>query len=125
MANNQIVPGYTIRQATSPPSRAGDLEVQLVAEYRGSGLLGKVIRLTNKSAEAVNITESGIAPRDSIAVSLATSTLKSGASTIAYLVGANGETSNDRAREQNQHHRTARNRGGSAKLHSGVSGFSV
>ncbi len=95
MANNQIVPGYVIRQAASPPSRIGDLEVQLIAEYRGSGLLGKVIRLTNKSAEILNITESDIAPRDSVAVSLSTSTLKSGASTTAYLVGANGETSHD------------------------------
>ncbi len=95
MANNQIVPGYVIRQAAAPPSRIGDLEVQLIAEYRGSSLLGKVIRLTNKSAETLNITESDIAPRDSVAVSLATSTLKSGASTTAYLVGANGETSND------------------------------
>lgn len=95
MANNQIVPGYSIRQAAAAPSRVGDLEVQLVTEYRGSGLLGKVIRLTNKSAEALNITESDIAPRDSIAVSLSTSTLKPGASTMAYLVGANGETQND------------------------------
>lgn len=95
MANNQIVPGYVIRQASAPPSRVGDLEVQLIAEYRGSGLLGKVIRLTNKSAEILNITESDIAPRDSVAVSLSTSTLKSGASTTAYLVGANAETSND------------------------------
>lgn len=95
MANNQILPGYIIRQAASPPSRIGDLEVQLLAEYRGSGLLGKVIRLTNKSAEVLNITESDIAPRDSVAVSLATSTLKPGASTTAYLVSANGETQND------------------------------
>nr|WP_315457990.1 type-F conjugative transfer system secretin TraK [uncultured Sphingorhabdus sp.] len=95
MANNQIVPGYIIRQASAPPSRIGDLEVQLIAEYRGSGLVGKVIRLTNKSAETLNITESDIAPRDSVAVSLAASTLKAGASTTAYLVGANGETSHD------------------------------
>jgi conjugal transfer pilus assembly protein TraK len=67
----------------------------LIAEYRGSSLLGKVIRLTNKSAETLNITESDIAPRDSVAVSLATSTLKAGASTTAYLVGANAETQND------------------------------
>ena len=95
MANNQTVPGYAIRHASAPPSRIGDLEVQLIAEYRGSGLLGKVIRLTNKSAETLNITESDIAPRDSLAVSLSTSTLKSGASTTAYLVGVNAETSND------------------------------
>ena len=95
MANNRTVPGYAIRHASAPPSRVGDLEVQLIAEYRGSGLLGKVIRLTNKSAEALNIAERDIAPRDSIAVSLATSTLKSGASTTAYLVAVNGETAND------------------------------
>lgn len=95
MANNQLVPGYIIRQASAPPSRIGDLEVQLIAEYRGSGLLGKVIRLTNKSAGLLNISESDIAPRDSVAVSLSISTLKSGASTTAYLVGANGETSHD------------------------------
>lgn len=95
MANNQTVSGYAIRQASAPPSRVGDLEVQLMAEYRGSGLLGKVIRLTNKSAEALIITESDIAPRDSVAVSLSTSTLKSGASTTAYLVGANREIQND------------------------------
>jgi conjugal transfer pilus assembly protein TraK len=95
MANNQIVPGFAIRQAAASPMRVGDIEVQLVAEYRGSSLLGKVIRLTNKSAEQLNIAEHDIAPRDSIAVSLSTTTLKSGASTTAYLVGANRETSND------------------------------
>ena len=95
MANNQTVPGYAIRHASAPPARVGDLGVQLIAEYRGSSLLGKVIRLTNKSAETLNITESDIAPRDSVAVSLDTSTLKSGASTTAYLVGAIAETSHD------------------------------
>lgn len=95
MANNQNVPGFVIRQAASPPTRIGDLEVQLVAEYRGSSLLGKIIRLTNKGAEQLGLAERDIAPRDSVAVSLSTSTLKPGTSTTAYLVGANGVTDHD------------------------------
>lgn len=95
MANNQTVPGFSIRQALSPPTRVGDLEVQLVAEYRGSSLLGKVLRLTNKGKDALDIAEGDIAPRYSIAVSISASTLQPGTSTAAYLVAANGEIAHD------------------------------
>lgn len=95
MANNQTVTGFVIRQVAAKPTRIGNLEVQLVAEYRGSSLLGKVIRLTNKGGEQFELAEREIAPRDSVAVSLSTSTLKSGATTTAYLVGASGEKSHD------------------------------
>lgn len=95
MANNQTVPGFVIRQVAAKPTRIGNLEVQLVAEYRGNSLLGKVIRLTNKGGELLELAEREIAPRDSVAVSLSTSTLKSGATTTAYLVGASGEKSHD------------------------------
>lgn len=95
MANNQTVTGFVIRQVAAKPTRIGNLEVQLVAEYRGSSLLGKVIRLTNKGGELLELAEREIAPRDSVAVSLSTSTLKSGATTTAYLVGASGEKSHD------------------------------
>lgn len=95
MANQEIVDGYTLRQAPSVPTRVGELEVQLIAEYRGSALAGKTIRLTNRGAKPVTIAERDIAPRDTLAVSIAQPVLAAGASTTAYVVSPNGETNHD------------------------------
>lgn len=95
MAAQQALPGFEISQPAALPSRVGALEVQLIAEYRGAALAGKVVRLANRSAKALTLSEKDLAPIGALAVSIAQGTLKPGASTTAYLVGANGETSHD------------------------------
>lgn len=91
MASNAMLEGFEIRQSAAAPTRVGDLEVQLIAEYRGAALLGKSIKLTNRGRKALSINERDIAPKDTLAVSIAAPTLAPNANTTAYVVGTNPE----------------------------------
>src|SRR3546814_12292879 len=71
MASQEIVPGYRMRRSALVPVQAGDLTVQLVAEYEGLDVVGRVVRIENSSPAPVEITEGRIAPVDAIAVSIA------------------------------------------------------
>jgi conjugal transfer pilus assembly protein TraK len=95
MANDRTIEGFEVRQSTALPSRVGDLEIQLVADYRGASLAGKVIRITNRGRKSITLTERDLAPRDTLAVSIVKATLEPGSSTTAFVVGANGESSHD------------------------------
>ena len=95
MANDRTIEGFEVRQASDLPARAGDLEIQLVAEYRGASLAGKVVRITNRGRNSITLAERDLAPRDTLAVSIVTPTLEPGSSTTAFVVGANGESSHD------------------------------
>jgi conjugal transfer pilus assembly protein TraK len=95
MANNAAVDGYQIRQSAALPARVGALEVQLIADYRGAALTGKVIHLTNRGAKPMTIAEQDLAPRGTLAVAIANPALEPGASTTAYVVGPNGEQTHD------------------------------
>ena len=44
------------------PARVGALEVQLIAEYRGAALTGKVVRLANRGAKPLTSPNSDLAP---------------------------------------------------------------
>src|SRR3546814_4054569 len=63
------------------PVNVGPLKVQLVAEYRGTDLSGKVLRIENKSDQAVELTEAMVAPASALAVSVAERTLPPGKAT--------------------------------------------
>ena len=89
MATQGVVEGFTVRQASDAAVRVGDLELQLIAEYRGAALLGKTIRLANRGARPVALSEADFAPRDALAVSLGTATLAPGAATTALVVTTN------------------------------------
>ena len=95
MANNAAIDGYRIRQSAALPARVGSLEVQLIADYRGAALTGKVIHLTNRGAKPTTIAEQDLAPRGTLAVAIANPALEPGASTTAYVVGPNGEQTHD------------------------------
>ena len=95
MANDRTIDGFEVRQASDLPARAGDLEIQLVAEYRGASLAGKVVRITNRGRDSITLAERDLAPRDTLAVSIVTPTLEPGSSTTAFVVGVNGESSHD------------------------------
>lgn len=91
MANDAVLPGYEIRRSSNPASRVGDLEVQLIAEYRGAALLGKSIRLTNRGRKTIALLERDIAPKDTLAVSITAPSLAPNASTTAFVVGTKQE----------------------------------
>lgn len=85
-----IVDGYEMRQRSLTPVNVGPLKVQLVAEYRGADLSGRVFRIENKSDQAVELTEAMVAPANALAVSVAEKTLPPGRVTTAYLVTQTG-----------------------------------
>ena len=95
MAANTTLPGFEIRQPATAPARVGKLEVRALAEYRGAAFAGKVVQITNRGTTPVTLAEHDLAPAGALAVAITTPTLTPGASTAAYLVGANGETSHD------------------------------
>ncbi len=90
MYSNAVADGYEMRQRTLRPVYVGTLKVQMIAEYRGSELTGKVLRIENKGDQSVELTEGMIAPASALAVSIADSKLTPGKVTTAYLVSQNG-----------------------------------
>jgi conjugal transfer pilus assembly protein TraK len=95
MAGDSSLDGFEVRQAAQAPVRAGDVELQLIAEYRGAALAGKVVRLANRGAKPVTLAEHDLAPADTLAVAVLQPSLGPGQATTAYLVGANGENGGD------------------------------
>lgn len=95
MASGGAVPGYTIDQAIATPRRAGELEVRLIAGYRGAQLAGKTIRITNRGEAPLAISEQDLAPAGTLAIALGASTLAPGGASTAYIVGLNGEKDHD------------------------------
>ena len=90
MATSATVDGYEVRQPNSLPARVGDLSVRLIAEYRGAGLLGKVLRVENHGTTPLTLREADLAPQGTLAVTVASPELAPGQATAAYLVGTNG-----------------------------------
>ncbi|GAY24772.1 MULTISPECIES: type-F conjugative transfer system secretin TraK [Sphingobium] len=90
MAANGSAPGYEMRQRSLRPVYVGTLKVQMIAEYRGADLTGKVLRIENKGAAAIELNEATVAPSGTLAVSIAEPRLGPGKITTAYLVSQNG-----------------------------------
>ena len=75
-----------MRRSALVPVQAGELTVQLVAEYEGLDVVGRVVRIENSSAAPIEITEGRIAPVDALAVSIANPKLAPRQATSAYVV---------------------------------------
>ena len=90
MYSNSIVDGYEMRQRTLRPVFVGGLKVQMIAEYRGQELTGKVLCIENMSNAPIALNEGAVAPRSALAVSIAEPTLAPGKVTTAYLVSQIG-----------------------------------
>lgn len=91
MYANRIVDGYEMRQRALRPVYVGDLKVQMIAEYRGAEMIGRVLRIENKGAQDAMLTEASVAPSTALAVSIAEPKLGPGKVTTAYLVSRNGK----------------------------------
>ena len=90
MYSNSVVDGYEMRQRALRPVYVGTLKVQMIAEYRGTDLTGRVLRIENKGPAPVTLTEATVAPSSALAVSIAEPKLDPGKVTTAYLVSQNG-----------------------------------
>nr|WP_240954498.1 type-F conjugative transfer system secretin TraK [Sphingomonas sanguinis] len=90
MYANKSVDGYEMRQRSLKPVYVGNLKVQMIAEYRGEAMTGRVLRIENKGTAETTLTEASVAPASSLAVSIAEPKLAPGRVTTAYLVSRNG-----------------------------------
>jgi conjugal transfer pilus assembly protein TraK len=91
MYTSSIPDGYRMRQPVLNAVNVGDLKVQMIAEYRGDTLIGKVIRIENKGRNPTVITEKVVAPSNAVAITIAEPSLAPGAATTAYIVLPAGE----------------------------------
>jgi len=90
MYSNSVAGGYQMRQRTLRPVYVGNLKVQMIAEYRGSALTGRVLRIENRGPEPITLSEATVAPTSALAVSIAEPKLDPGKVTTAYLVSQTG-----------------------------------
>ena len=92
MYSSSIPDGYRMRQPVLGAVHVGDLKVQMIAEYRGATLTGKVIRIENNARSPMVLTERVVAPSNAVAITIAEPNLAPGASTTAYIVLPAGES---------------------------------
>ncbi|MBT0671583.1 type-F conjugative transfer system secretin TraK [Novosphingobium profundi] len=91
MFEQKPVAGFEIRDRPRTPVNVGSLKVQLVSEYDGPELSGRVLRIENTSSKPVVISEDLIASSGAIAVSISNPSLEPGQATGAYVVVPGGE----------------------------------
>jgi conjugal transfer pilus assembly protein TraK len=92
MYTSSIPDGYRMRQPVLNAVHVGALKVQMIAEYRGATLTGKVIRIENTGKVATTITEKILAPSNAVAITVAEPNLAPGAVTTGYYVLPAGES---------------------------------
>ena len=90
MYANRSVDGFEMHQRSLKPVYVGNLKVQMIAEYRGEAMTGRVLRIENKGTAEASLTDASVAPASALAVSIAEPKLAPGRVTTAYLVSRNG-----------------------------------
>jgi conjugal transfer pilus assembly protein TraK len=86
MYQSASLDGFDILPSRMDAVMIGTLKVQMISEYRGASLAGRVLKIENKGREPVSLGEGTIAPSNAIAVSVANPQLKPGEATTAYIV---------------------------------------
>jgi conjugal transfer pilus assembly protein TraK len=86
MYQSASLDGFDILPSQTDPVMVGTLKVQMISEYRGAALAGRVLKIENKGRQPVALGEGTIAPSNAIAVSVANPQLKPGEATTAYIV---------------------------------------
>jgi conjugal transfer pilus assembly protein TraK len=90
MYSNSVAEGYEMRQRALKPVYVGSLKVQMIAEYRGAELTGKVLRIENMGEAPIELSGRTVAPASALAVSIAEPRLGPRQVTTAYLVSQGG-----------------------------------
>lgn len=91
MAASEVLDGFALRQPAARASRIGELTVRLVAEYRGATLIGRALRIDNRSARPIPLRAADFAPVGTLAAGLEVAELASGQATTIYVVGRRGD----------------------------------
>lgn len=92
MASGAPALGYAMSRPLGEPVQAGTLTAQLVAQYGGVDLVGRMFRIRNLGPRTVALTASLVAPATSVAVAILDSELKPSQETSAFVVMHTGET---------------------------------
>ncbi|MGE4404365.1 type-F conjugative transfer system secretin TraK [Pseudomonas sp.] len=91
MFEQKPIEGFEIRDEPRTPVNVGNLKVQLVSEYDGLTMAGKVLRIENTGKEPVVVSDDLIASQGAIAVSISNASLQPGQATGAYVVVPAGD----------------------------------
>jgi conjugal transfer pilus assembly protein TraK len=91
MYHARAMDGFEIRQAPMRPVMVGKLRVQMITEYRGLSLVGRVLRIENTGMGPVVLDEQTIAPDNAVAVSVTRNELARSEVTTAYIVTPSGQ----------------------------------
>lgn len=86
MADQLPLDGFDVRWEPLTPVMVGTLRLQALGTYSGIMLTGRILRLENRGSASVTLREEQVAPRDAIAVSIASPVLASGQVTTAWVV---------------------------------------
>lgn len=86
MASDAVPPTFTVRQPAASATRVGALELRVIAEYEGGGLLGRHLRIDNQGSDAVQLETASLTPAGAIAVSVGAEQLAPHAATNLYVV---------------------------------------
>lgn len=96
MYQSQALDGFAIRQPSLSPVMVGALKVQMITEYRGLNLIGRVLRIENTGTAPVTLDEQTLAPSNAVAVSIADPALAPRAVTTAFIVTPVGQFAGER-----------------------------
>ncbi|MCW1432143.1 type-F conjugative transfer system secretin TraK [Novosphingobium sp. JCM 18896] len=91
MFEQKPLDGFEIRDEPRTPVNVGNLKVQLISEYDGLSMAGKVLRIENTGKEPMVVTDELIASQGAIAVSISNASLQPGQATGAYVVVPAGD----------------------------------
>lgn len=90
MAGNQTVAGYLVSQPGSASRQTGNLTLTLLSEYRGPRLIGRAVRVQNRAAAPIRLTEADLAPPGTLALTIEQPDLGPGEATMVYFVSELG-----------------------------------
>lgn len=93
MYAGQSLDGFEVRAPSLDPVMVGELKVQMITEYRGMELTGRMLRIENRGKAAVQLDGQVIAPSNAVAVSVSQPALKPGEATTAFIVTPSGAQS--------------------------------
>ncbi|EJL24267.1 type-F conjugative transfer system secretin TraK [Novosphingobium sp. AP12] len=91
MFEQKPLEGFEIRDQPRTPVNVGNLKVQLVSEYDGLSMAGKVLRIENTGKEPVVVSDDTIASQGAIAISISNASLQPGQATGAYVIVPAGD----------------------------------
>lgn len=86
MASDAVPGSFVVRQPAASATRVGGLELRVVAEYEGDGLLGRHLRIDNRGHAAATLDKASLTPAGALAVSVGAEELAPGAATSVYVV---------------------------------------